>query len=764
MTKPVTPARQLRIGVTVRYSSVVLPRRTHHGRDRRARLERALLRVHGTMLAVFGLVTVTPLLEYPGVSPALWLRLVILGLYLVVVVDLQLRGERLSHLVLLLVPVFIAAGLETHPVAGDVAVGLTIGALGLSAARQLRPAGYLALMVSAGLAHLAARAAAGGDPVKALSDVVVGIGLTYAVFAFVEALHLAAERSASADAETARRRHLLEQEEAERQAIEAAGRALHDEVLVALRMIAEPTADSPRVRSTCRHAVAAIAAAGAPRTPSITVVGDRDGTGNRIPDLLSKLQERAPVEVLVHISGGDPTRVIPEGTFDAALSAAGEALRNVARHSGTATASLHATVRSDELQIDIVDHGRGVPAAFRPGYGMHNSIQVPTEQAGGRLLVLPTDGGGTTVRLHLPLPSPTREGMLALTYQQTVRATGSARPILSITWPVSLVWTYLAIRYSFSWPHPEVSLLLAASYVVVTCVVIGGIVRRAPTPTWLLAAGGTLLALDSVSLALAPPGSLLDYRSWTMGFLAVPLVGLVMVLPGRLAAAVLAPHPLLIVTATHLHPALSAGTFPWGSLNAVLTTTLAAIALGHLLRRIGRHVEDEEQEAALLGLDAARRHSADIVKTIHLNHTRRVALPWLQAIAAGDADPFIPAATQRAHLLAAEVRDDLYAPGFFDEHLRALVTDFRRRGNVLALRSGFPPGAGSPAAVAVMTHLVTNLDHGYRVTVTHARDDRHGVRFAIIPPAPHIATGLEDCRIEGDDYRTIILTPEVPDG
>lgn len=344
----------------------------------------------------------------------------------------------------------------------------------------------------------------------------------------------------------------------------------------------------------------------------------------------------------------------------------------------------------------------------------------------------------------------------------TVRATGSARPIVQITWPVALVWVYMAIRYSFQWPTPAVSLLLAVAYVAATVVVLHRIVRRSPTVTWLVVVSSALVALDALSLALAPDGSLLDYRSWTMGFLAVPLVALLMVLPARVAMVVHAPHVVLVLAFTSLDPALSDGAVPWGSLNALLATPVAALALGRLMRRIGVHIEHEEQSQARLAEERAERRSQATVFALHLDHTRRTVLPWLSGIVDGRTEPGDVDAVEQARLLALDVRDDLYAPGFLSPEVRAELREFRQRGGSLTLRPGPPTGSSGRLVSAVVSRLVTDLDAGHGITITPTRSDRHpGARVAVVPPAPdRVTRSLPNADVRTDPYRTVLTVRE----
>lgn len=746
--------------VGIRRIGLMHPARAHRGTDRSAGLERSLLRVHGTILLGLAVVTAVPVFGSHDLEPvALAARATIVAIYLAVVYDLQVNGEQRWHLGLLVVPVFAAGGLELDPIAGDVAPGLTLSALSVSMARQMLPAGFLVATALAGLAHVLARVAAGGGFVVALSDVVVATGLAYAVLAFVEALHRAAETSAAADRETSARRQDLEHQEADRRAVAAAGRALHDDVLVALRLIADGAGEREQIALACRIAGDAVGQARAPRVPDAAAAawsgGSQDGAG-----LLGELRECAPADLSLTVRGHAGAVAIAAQTQAAVVRAVSEALRNVARHANTDYAEVDVEVDADQLRLTVTDHGTGQPERFVLGYGTTHSIRGAVHDVGGSVALEPTPGGGTTVRLCVPLGRPQPRPALERCYALTLRAAASAHPIQSVTWPVAAVWTCLAIRYSFDWPRPGVSLLLAAAYTVLSAVVALRLSRRPPTARWLISVEIALLALAAVSLAAAPAGSLQDYRSWTMGYLAVPLVALMLVLPTRLALALHCPFPVLIVAAAQLHPAISSGAFPAGSLNAVLVPPFATLVLGRLLRRVGRRVELDEEESTRLAVDLAARRSAALVDRIHLDHTRRTVLPWLAAIAASQANPHAPGAGERARLLAVDVRDDLYAPGFFDPELRHHVTQFRRLGGQLVLRPGFANGPAPKPVREALMRLTTSLEgEQYRITLSPdgSPDGLQGVRMAIVPPLPElVGSRLGLAEVHSDDYRTVI--------
>lgn len=743
-------------------TSAILPRRDHRGEDRRARLERALLRVHGGMLLTFTVVSLAPLAS-AGSWPLSQLlpRIAIAVVYVVVALDLQVRGERLEHIALLLVPFLAVSQLEVVPMASDVAAGLSVGALALSAARQLRPGGYLILMAPAGLAHVAARVVSGGDFDTALSDVVVGVGMTLAVYAFVESLYIALGRSADADKETSRQRSAALEESVQRRVVAAAGRALHDDVLVVLRLIASGDGERARIREMCGQAVRAVS--DVEEALIATELGEEPSPGSTltVQRLVWEVNRSTPVGFDVEVTGSDAQTVLPMASYHALRRALGEALRNVARHSGVTTAELEFDVTTTVLGARVIDHGTGMGESALPGYGMASSIRDAVAEVGGSAEVSETPGGGVTIAITLPLPRSQVRSVLQREYDLTVRAVGSARPILSITWPVAAVWVYTAIRFSPEWPNPAVSLFLAVLYVLASALILHRVTSRAPTLRWLVLAQLGLLALSAGSLALLPSGSLLDYRSWPMGFLAVPLVILLMVLPLRAAVWVEVPHVLLILGAVWVRPDLTDGAVPVATLNAVLATPIAAFVLGRLMRRIGRRIELEERQSAKLSTERAARNSMTAVGRLQLAHARTTVVPWLTAIADGEADPLARGARTQAQLLAAEIRDDLYAPGFVVGALQEEVVALRRRGGTFTVRPSEPIRASVDGIRGTVARVLSGLDGRQKVTVTLLHEAPGlvaGARVAIVPPAPPRAIdSLTGCMVQSDEYSTAIV-------
>lgn len=89
-----------------------------------------------------------------------------------------------------------------------------------------------------------------------------------------------------------------------------------------------------------------------------------------------------------------------------------EALTNVAKHARASRVSLRLERHADRLEVEITDNGAGFaparPMAAWNGFG----ILGMTERAaalGGKVSLAPAAGGGTRVRLHLPLKAAARK-------------------------------------------------------------------------------------------------------------------------------------------------------------------------------------------------------------------------------------------------------------------------------------------------------------------------------------------------------------------
>jgi two-component system, NarL family, sensor histidine kinase UhpB len=80
-----------------------------------------------------------------------------------------------------------------------------------------------------------------------------------------------------------------------------------------------------------------------------------------------------------------------------------EALNNVARHSGATQAWVRLRAGGGRLELEVEDHGHGLEAATdRRGLGIV-TMRERAELVGGTIEFLEPRGGGTLVRLQMPI-------------------------------------------------------------------------------------------------------------------------------------------------------------------------------------------------------------------------------------------------------------------------------------------------------------------------------------------------------------------------
>ncbi|MEW1584770.1 sensor histidine kinase [Micromonospora vinacea] len=122
----------------------------------------------------------------------------------------------------------------------------------------------------------------------------------------------------------------------------------------------------------------------------------------RLPALRDRLAG-AGLAVEVRVVG-DP-RELPAAVDLAAYRVVQEALTNVLRHAGVASAEVTVDHRADELTVEVVDRGTGAGAAPVDDEGGHGLAGMRERVAalGGRLTTGPRAGGGFRVYAALPV-------------------------------------------------------------------------------------------------------------------------------------------------------------------------------------------------------------------------------------------------------------------------------------------------------------------------------------------------------------------------
>ncbi|MGW4793080.1 sensor histidine kinase [Nonomuraea sp. NPDC004297] len=119
-------------------------------------------------------------------------------------------------------------------------------------------------------------------------------------------------------------------------------------------------------------------------------------------DLVGLLRDDLAVTHLnVDFDGPERLR-LPFDVARAITDAAGEALTNVRRHSGTDRATVRLSGDARALVLDIADRGKGFSPPDVPGTrrGVRESISGRMERAGGTATITSAAGAGTRVRLE----------------------------------------------------------------------------------------------------------------------------------------------------------------------------------------------------------------------------------------------------------------------------------------------------------------------------------------------------------------------------
>jgi signal transduction histidine kinase len=148
------------------------------------------------------------------------------------------------------------------------------------------------------------------------------------------------------------------------------------------------------------------------RTTLSVLRSSEDGDSSDLGQLdrLAARARAAGLPVTVTITGD--RRVLPPDVDQAAYRIVQEALTNVSRHAGRASASVHLHYTPDTLSVQVDDDGAASsngsgtgPRPGGPGLGLIGMRERVTA-LGGRLHAGHRDGGGFRVRAELPARAP----------------------------------------------------------------------------------------------------------------------------------------------------------------------------------------------------------------------------------------------------------------------------------------------------------------------------------------------------------------------
>jgi signal transduction histidine kinase len=122
--------------------------------------------------------------------------------------------------------------------------------------------------------------------------------------------------------------------------------------------------------------------------------------------LITQVDEAGiPIELRVV---GKP-RDLPPGVDLSAYRIVQEALTNILKHAGRASASVVLDYRNEALIVEVADTGRGSGSANGHEHGLGHGLAGMRERAallGGELDARALDGGGFVVRAELPVGRP----------------------------------------------------------------------------------------------------------------------------------------------------------------------------------------------------------------------------------------------------------------------------------------------------------------------------------------------------------------------
>ena len=124
---------------------------------------------------------------------------------------------------------------------------------------------------------------------------------------------------------------------------------------------------------------------------------------DRVPELVD-LTRAAGLTVKAEVVG--VPRPVPTTVDVAAYRIVQESLTNVARHAGSATATVRLSYQAEALVVEVLDNGRALSGNGKPTPGSGSGIAGMRERAatvGGQLEAGPRPGGGFAVKASLPL-------------------------------------------------------------------------------------------------------------------------------------------------------------------------------------------------------------------------------------------------------------------------------------------------------------------------------------------------------------------------
>lgn len=737
---------------------------------------RSILGAHASILISLSLFTALPWLgKLAWTDPTVGHRSVIALVLLLTAVDVFRRGEQWFHLLVLCLVFLVATPvLGTFPVPNDSTVGMSLSAVGVMAARLLaliKALGLVTVLSGIHLVMLELLDLPGAG--LTLDAMVLSLGTAAAAVSFVNAMQTSAIDTERIAEDNRERELELARIETELRARTISRRVLHDDVLGTLHLISDSVASAERTRAQCRATVTAIRRLVDSADPPSPAGGrnpeyDDSALPSSYARLVDELRGGSPIALEVSVDGR--AQRLPELSgpqYAALLRALGEGLRNAARHGGVHEATLRISSDRREVRLEVIDQGEGLDESHRSGFGLLESVERPLAAVGGTSALLSRAGGGAVLALTVPR----EQGSGGRLHHAHGLTTGGLGPVhtlsRAVAVPLGAAWVVVAVHSVIEDPASWPMLAVGLGWLAATGVILRGSERRSPGVVWVTTIAVALAALQVIGIAMLPAGAMLDFRSWSIGMSALPLVVFVLSLPLPVAAGVLGTHILIVLGAPMVRPELTLGLVPWGSLNAVITCPVPSMVLGSLIRRQGRALGVQQTREFALEHRRTVEEWHEAMTDLYFAHVRLEILPWIESVADGTRPAQDPATRAEARLLAVSARDDLYAPGFFDDRLRADVAHFRSRGGAVELRAGLVPG-GHQRPVGTLLRGLLPVSAGRRIIVSPPNGENQQVRISVVP-APHegdldrLRTGAEPgFESDVDAFRAVLLVDDLP--
>jgi signal transduction histidine kinase len=133
------------------------------------------------------------------------------------------------------------------------------------------------------------------------------------------------------------------------------------------------------------------------------LIGDREGVR---ADALTVAAELIPaLGFAPHVTFSGPVDTVITGPLaEDVLACLREALTNVAKHAGASSVDVHLHLIGDEVRLQVLDDGRGVPAGARlSGLSGLDNLRVRAENRGGSFHFGPAPAGGTELLWKAPI-------------------------------------------------------------------------------------------------------------------------------------------------------------------------------------------------------------------------------------------------------------------------------------------------------------------------------------------------------------------------